>query len=289
VPALPVTVIVPVLNEEANLPAALASLRWADEIIVVDSGSTDRTVELAEEAGARVLQFRYDGKGPKKKEWTLEHVEPGNEWLFFLDGDERVTPELRAEIERTVADPTAVGFYVDRELVFMGRPMRSFRPNWNMRLFRRGHARIERLGVTNLPATGDNEIHEHFIVDGPSAYLSEPLLHDDYRGLTAWLDRHNKYATWEAHLYRRFRAEPIGVGVLGFLRLDPFQRKRVLRRIWVRLPLRSPLRFLIWYVFRRGFLDGREGFLFCVFMGYHEFVIGAKVRELELVEASVPQ
>ena len=98
--------------------------------------------------------------------------------------------------------------------------------------------------------------------------------------LTAWLDRHNRYATWEAHLYRKFRREPIGVGPVGFQRLDPFQRKRVLRRIWVRLPLRSPIRFVVWYVARGGFLDGRPGFVFCVLMSYYEFIIGAKLREL---------
>jgi hypothetical protein len=107
------------------------------------------------------------------------------------------------------------------------------------------------------------------------------LLHDDYRGLTAWLERHNEYATWEAHLYRKFRSEPLGVGPLGFLRLDPFRRKRVLRRVWVRLPFRPTLRFLVWYLARRGFLDGREGFIFCVLMSYYEFIISAKLRELE--------
>ena len=146
----------------------------------------------------------------------------------------------------------------------MGRRLRCFNPNWNMRLFRRGHGRMEDLELHDVPGTGDNEIHEHIKVDGVTGYLRTPLRHDDYRGLTAWLDRHNRYATWEAHLYRKFRREPIGVGPVEFLRLDPFQRKRVLRRVWVRLPLRSPIRFLVWYVARGGFLDGRPGFVFCV-------------------------
>jgi hypothetical protein len=173
------------------------------------------------------------------------------------------------------------GWYLDRELVFMGRSLRCFRPNWNMRLFRAGRGRFEDLELHDLPGTGDNEIHEHVVVDGATGYLRTPLLHDDYRGLTAWLDRHNRYATWEAHLYLKFRAEPVGVGPLGFLRLDPFARKRALRRLWVRLPLRTPLRFLVWYVGRRGFLDGRAGFAFCVLMSYYEYIIGAKLRELE--------
>jgi glycosyltransferase involved in cell wall biosynthesis len=275
------SVVLPVKDEERNLPAALASVDWADQVVVVDSHSTDRTEEIARAAGAEVVQFDYPGQGPKKKRWALANLDLRNEWLLLLDGDERITPELRAEIEHAMAAGEHDGYYVDRELVFMGRPMRSFRPNWNLRLFRRGRGRIEDLELEDVPETGDNEIHEHVVVDGSTGFLRNPLRHDDYRGLTAWLDRHNKYATWEAHLYRKFRAEPIGVGPLGFFRLDAFERKRVLRRLWVRLPLRTPIRFIVWYVGRRGFLDGRAGFSFCVLMSYYEFIIGAKLRELE--------
>ena len=278
---LPVSVVFPVLNEEENLPEALASVAWADEVVVVDSHSTDRTAELARAAGARVVEFDYRPGGPKKKAWALENLDLRHEWVLLLDGDERVTPELRAEIEQAIRSGEADGYYVDRQLFFMGREMRSFRPNWNMRLFRRGRGRIEDLGLAGLPGTGDNEIHEHVVVDGNVGFLRTPLRHNDYRGLTPWLERHNKYATWEAHLYRNFRREPIGVGPRGFLALDSFQRKRVLRRVWVRLPGRPAIRFLTWYVLRRGFLDGRPGFIFCALMAWYEFIIGAKLRELE--------
>jgi len=274
------TVVLPVRNEAENLPAALASVEWADQIVVVDSGSQDATQEVARAAGAEVVEFHYRGHGPKKKAWALSNIEFRNEWVLLLDADERITPELRAEIERVIATGTNAGYCVDRELVFMGRSLRCFRPNWNLRLFRAGEGRMEDLGLAELPGTGDNEIHEHAVVDGPIGFLQSPLLHDDYRGLDAWLDRHHRYATWEAHLYRKLRDEPIGVTPRAFLRLDPFRRKRVLRRIWVRLPFRTPLRFLIWYVGRRGFLDGRQGFAFCVLMSYYEFIIGAKTREL---------
>ena len=279
--SVPLTVIFPVKDEEENLPDALASVAWANEVIVVDSQSRDRTAEIAGAAGAEVVQFEHVRGGPKKKAWALANLAPRNDWLLLLDGDERVPDALRAEIEEAVARGDKEGYYVDRELVFMGRKLRCFNPNWNMRLFRRGHGRMEELELHDVPGTGDNEIHEHIKVDGATGYLRTPLRHDDYRGLTAWLERHNRYATWEAHLYRKFRREPIGVGPVGFLRLGAFQRKRVLRRIWVRLPLRSPIRFLVWYVARGGFLDGRPGFVFCVLMSYYEFIIGAKLRELD--------
>jgi glycosyltransferase involved in cell wall biosynthesis len=278
-------VIVPVLEEELNLADALASVSWADEIVVVDSGSTDATVEIARAAGARVVRFAYPGYGPKKKNWALETLELRNAWVLFLDADERVTDELAAEVEHAIEDGSVDGFYVDREFVFMGRSIRCFRPNWNLRLVRRGRGHYEDLGLFDLPGTGDNEIHEHLVVDGAVGFLHSPLRHDDYRGLTEWIDRHNRYATWEAHLYRKFRHEPVGVGTAGFLRLDPVARKRVLRRIWTRLPGRPLIRFFVWYVLRRGFLDGRPGFVFCVLMSWYELIIGVKLRELEQKQA----
>jgi glycosyltransferase involved in cell wall biosynthesis len=279
---LPITVVVFTLNEEMNLPDALASVRWAETIVVVDSHSTDRTADIAAAAGAKVVQFNYSGHGPKKMEWSLRNLQFDHEWVFLLDADERITPQLHVEIAEAIQRGDADGYCVDREFRFMGREVRCFRPNWNLRLFKHRLGRFEDLGLNDLPGTGDIEIHEHVVLSGRMRFLRHPLLHDDDRGLTAWLTRHNKYATWEAHLYRRFRQEPVGVGPLGFLRLDALRRKRVLRRVWVRLPCRPLLRFLIWYLPRRGFLDGLPGFYFCVLMGYYELTISAKLYELEL-------
>jgi glycosyltransferase involved in cell wall biosynthesis len=269
------------MNEEANLPAALASVAWADEIFVVDSGSTDRTQEIAEAFGAEVVQFHYTGGFPKKKNWSLRNLPFSHEWVFLLDGDERVTPELRREIEAAVHEPVADGYCVDREFIFMNRSLRCFRPNWNLRLFRHRLAQFENLGLDHLPGTGDNEIHEHVQLEGSIAFFEHALLHDDYRGITKWIDRHNGYATWEAHLYARWRREPGRIGPVAFLRLDPFRRKRALRRMWPRVPGRPLIRFFVWYFLRRGFADGREGFVFCLLMAWYELLIGIKLREIE--------
>ena len=282
---LPVTVIIFTLNEERNLPDALASVQWADTVIVVDSHSTDRTADIAMAADAKVVQFDYPGHGPKKMEWSLRNLHFDHEWVFLLDADERITPQLRLEIAEAIEQGKADGYCVDREFHFLGREVRCFRPNWNLRLFKHHLGRFEDLGLNDLPGTGDIEVHEHVVLSGRMGFLVHPLLHDDDRGLTAWLTRHNRYATWEAHLYSRFRQEPVGVGPLGFLGLDALRRKRVLRRIWVRLPVRPLLRFLIWYVARRGFLDGRQGFYFCVLMAYYELTINAKLYELKSSQA----
>ena len=278
---VPLTVILPVKNEEANLSAALASVEWADEVIVVDSRSRDRTAEIARAAGATVVQFDYVPGGPKKKAWALSTLAPRNEWLLLLDADERVPTVLREEIEQAIARGEHDGYYIDRDMIFMGRSLRCYGRNWNLRLFRRGRARMEDLGLGDLPGTGDNEIHEHVVVTGRIGFLEQQLDHDDYRGLSAWLERHNRYSTWEAHLYRRFRREPLRLGSAGFFRLDRVARNRILRRVWVRLPFRAPLRFLLWYLARGGFRDGRPGFIYSVLMGYYEFITGVKLRELE--------
>ncbi len=281
----PLTVLLPVLNEEINLPAALASVAWADQVIVVDSHSIDRTGRIAHGAGAELLQFDYTARGPKKKAWALANASIRNDWVLVLDGDERVTDALRTEIEEAIQGGDRDGYYIDREFVFMGRSLRCFRPNWNLRLFRHRLGRMEDLQMNDVPGTGDNEIHEHIEVTGTTGFLRAPLLHDDDRGLTAWLARHNTYATWEARVYWKFRDEPLGFGPLSFVRLDAFRRKRALRRIWVRLPGRPLLRFTTWYIARRGFLDGWQGFTFCVLMAYYEFIIGAKMRELRVSDA----
>jgi hypothetical protein len=163
----------------------------------------------------------------------------------------------------------------------MERSLRCFRPNWNLRLFRHREVQLEDLGLNELPGTGDNEIHEHFQLEGSIGFLQHPLMHKDYRGITAWVDRHNKYATWEAHMYRLLREEPIGISPWRFLRLDPFRRKRVLRRLWARTPARPPLRFFIWYLAKGGWRDGLVGLIFCSLMAFYELIINIKLRELE--------
>jgi glycosyltransferase involved in cell wall biosynthesis len=277
--SVPVSVLIPVRNEELNIRAVLDSVAWASEIWVVDSHSTDRTSEIAHTYTDRVVQFDYDGRGPKKKNWSLENLPFANEWVLIVDADERITPSLAEEIRRAVASDGADGYYLDREYIFMGRSLRSFRPNWNLRLFKHRRGRYELL-ATNAPATGDNEVHEHVVLDGRIGHLRSPMLHEDRRPLRAWVDNHNRYSDWEANVYREIRREPLSLR--GLVARGPGGwRHNGLKRIWVRLPLRPLLRFAAYYVLRRGFLDGREGFRYSLLIGCYEYLTGLKVRELE--------
>jgi len=278
---IPLTVLVPVRNEELDLQDALESVKWADEIYVVDSQSTDRTVEIAHHYTDKVVQFHYQGGWPKKKNWALDNLPFKNEWVLILDADERVPPELRDEIATVIMTDEADGYWLDRDFVFLGRHLRCMRPNWVMRLFKHRLGRYENLQTKDVRDTWDNEMHEHVIIQGRTGHLKHPLVHEDYKPLRAWVDRHNAYSDWEAKVYENFRAEPIGFNLRSLMQMDPAWRKRVLKRLAVRLPFKPLLRFLYMYFFRLGILDGRQGFIYAVFLAYYEFLIGVKQWEMQ--------
>lgn len=278
------SVLMPVRNEELSLRAALESVTWADEIWIVDSHSTDQTLAIAREYTDKIIQFDYSGHPPKKRNWALANLPFRNEWVLILDADERVTPDLETEIRDAITKPSPVGYYLDRDYIFFGRSLRSFRPNWNMRLFQHRLGRYEHLASDTVGTGNDNEVHEHVVLKGSAGYLRSPLRHEDMKPLRAWVDNHNHYSDWEAEVYRQLRQDPLALRDL--LGRGPEWRHGTLKRLWVRMPLRPLARFMAFYILRRGFLDGREGFRYGVMMAFYEFLIGLKLRQNERAEAS---
>jgi glycosyltransferase involved in cell wall biosynthesis len=271
----PVSVLVPTLDEELNLPECLASVAWADELFVVDSFSHDRTLDIARERGAHVVQHPFEDYS-RQKNWALATLPFRNEWVLIVDADERVTHELRGEIEGVLAEPSRDGYYVNRRFIFLGRWIRhaGWYPSWNLRLFR------HRLGRYD-----NREVHEHLVLDGSVGYLRHDLLHLDRRGLDAFIARHNRYSTLEAAA--RFKAERASAPSVRRLRGAPVERKRFLReRIWPSVPAKPLALFLYMYVVRRGFLDGRPGLALCVFHAFQEFMVGLKLSELRRASIS---
>ncbi len=268
----PVSVLVPTLDEELNLAECLTSLCWADQVVVVDSFSADRTVEIAREHGAEVVQHRFESYS-RQKNWALETLPLEHEWVLIVDADERVTPELRTEIEETLADPRCDGYYLNRRFIFLGTWIRhaGWYPSWNLRLFR------HRLGRYD-----DREVHEHVVLQGRVGYLRHDLLHLDRRPLEAFIARHNRYSTLEA--LARYKAEVASAERARLpLRLfgSPVERKRYLReRIWPHVRLKPLALFFYMYMLRRGFLDGKAGLALCVFHAFQEFTVGLKLAEL---------
>jgi Glycosyltransferases involved in cell wall biogenesis len=275
----PISVLIPAKNERANIEACIASAAFADEVVVVDSGSTDGTRELAQSLGARVVDFQWDGRFPKKKNWALANVPWRNEWVFILDADERITPELAGEIRRIVSAPTADGYYVNRRFWFIDGWLRhcGYYPSWNLRFFRHRLGRYEQFGDVADTSSGDNEVHEHVVLSGRSAHLRGEMEHYAFPDISTWVEKHNRYSNWEARLI----ASGGDDAVRHARQLTPvLARKRRLKQFARHLPFRPLLRFLYHYVYRLGFLDGYRGFAFCRLMGFYEFLSCAKASEL---------
>ena len=281
---VPVSVLIPAKNEEENLPACLESVARADEVFVVDSQSEDRSVEIAESHGAKVVQFHFNGRWPKKKNWSLENLPFNNDWVLIVDCDERITPELWDEIAAAIQAANHSGYYLNRRVFFLGKWIRhgGKYPDWNLRLFRHAQGRYENLQTEGIRNTGDNEVHEHVVIsDGAVGYLQNDMLHEDFRDLFHWLERHNRYSNWEARVYYNLltgmgEGGTIGANLFG----DSVQRKRFLKKIWVRLPFKPALRFVLFYFVQLGFLDGRAGYVYGRLLSQYEYQIGVKLYEL---------
>ena len=263
---LPVTVLIAARNEERNLGQCLASLARAERVVVVDSHSSDATAAIAARAGAEVAQFEDRGGYPRKRQWALDHLDLATDWMFLVDADERVPEALWDEIAAAIARPgPEVAYLVKKQFHFLGRRFRfggfSHRA---VLLFRRGRARFERL--IDDPASGlDMEVHERLLVEGPVGRLETPLVHRDEKDLQAYLERHNRYSTWEARLRHRYLRDgsfgPQAVRSSLFSGLQ--ERRRFLKTLVMRLPGEHHLWFLYHYVLRLGFLEGVPGLLAC--------------------------
>jgi glycosyltransferase involved in cell wall biosynthesis len=281
---IPVSVLIPAKNEEQNLPACLESVARADEVYLVDSQSSDRSCEIAQSYGAKVVQFYFNGRWPKKKNWSLENLSFGNEWILIVDCDERIPPELWDEIALAIKDPNYNGYYLNRKVFFLGKWIRygGKYPDWNLRLFKHQLGRYENLKTEDIPNTGDNEVHEHVILQGKAGYLKNDMLHIDFRDIYHWLERHNRYSNWEARVYYNILADSDESGTIGAnLFGDAVQRKRFLKKIWVRLPFKPLLRFILFYFIRLGFLDGKAGYIYGRLLSQYEYQIGVKLYELQ--------
>jgi glycosyltransferase involved in cell wall biosynthesis len=274
---VPVSVLVPIKNEAENLPRCLSCVQWADEIFVVDSQSTDGSAEIAERHGAKVAQFHFNGTWPKKKNWALENLPLKNEWVFILDADEVLPPEAAGEIARAIADAgEIVGYWVNRRFFFLGRWLRhSYYPNWNLRLFRHSLGRYEKLTGADT-RSGDNEVHEHVVVHGPTARLQVEIDHHAFPSVEVFIEKHNRYSNWEA----RVAADNFLGQSSGDLSHAGVERRRRLKTLSQRLFFRPLLRFLYIYIWEKGFLDGRDGYYFARLHAIYEFLSVAKTYEL---------
>ncbi len=280
VAGLPVTAIVAVRNEDRNLPACLESLRGIGEVYVVDSQSTDNTVEIARSFGAKVVQFHYSGGWPKKRQWAMDSLPLQHDWILLLDADESLTPQLAREIASAIQDQRYHGYHVALRIHFLGRELRHSGATFSkLSLFRRGKAHYECRLQQQDASMADMEVHEHVVVDGITAKLQCPLLHRNISSLSQYIRKHDAYSNWEAKVWLNGK-EGIGELVPSLMGTQA-QRRRWLRQRFFSLP-GSPLAYFLYkYCVCLGFLDGIPGLIYCAFQGIQFFHIKAKIYELK--------
>jgi glycosyltransferase involved in cell wall biosynthesis len=276
---LPVSVIIPVRNEAENLPRCLDALCQMGEVYVVDSQSTDSTVEIARTHGAQVVQFHYKGGWPKKRQWAMESLPLAHDWILLLDADEVVSPDLAMEIRRALENPAIHGYYIALRIYFLGRVLRHGDARfWKLSLFRRGKGTYECRLKDQDVSMADMEVHEHVYVDGPTAHLENPLIHHNIESLSRYIRKHDEYSNWEARvlLQEAGTASQIAPSLFG----TQAQRRRWLKEKIFALPGSPALLFLYRYLFRLGFLDGIPGLIYCGFQAVQMFHTKAKIYEL---------
>ena len=270
--SLPVSVCIPVRNEEANLPDCLASVSAFSEVIVVDSRSSDGTVRIAEQAGAKVLQFDWNGVFPKKRTWTLRQHRFRHPWVLFLDADERVIPEFVTELRSTLPRTGHAGFWVSFVNSFLGKDLQHGDVLRKLSLFRIGYGEYEQLPEQRWSHL-DMEVHEHPILSGTVGQIRTRLRHHDERALKSLIRRHKEYSSWEANRYMWLQTAE----AKSWEALNKRQRfkYRHFDRVWL-----AYFYFFFQYILKQGFLDGRAGLRFA----FLKFWYFRDVR-LKIVEA----
>lgn len=267
-----VSVVVLAKNEEAGLADTLKKLGDFTDVIVVDSNSEDNTAAIARALGASVVNFTWDGKYPKKKQWSLENAGAKNPWILLLDADEFPTQELVAEIAALSAELESRRF---------GAYNINLTYRFAHRYLRHGHtvtkrslldARVSRFPIVDdLEAPGIREVEGHYqpTSDSRIGSLRNRLVHDDKDPVSSWFARHNRYSDWEAHLRMNAAA-----------RRDIASKRTRKGRIFDAVPFKPVLFFGYSYVIRGGFLDGRAGFDYAFALAWYYWLIGVKYREL---------
>src|ERR1700730_16798844 len=279
-PPLPVTAIVAARNEARKLPRCLECIRDVGEVYVIDSQSADATAQIAESFGAHVVQFHYQGGWPKKRQWAMESLPLAYDWIFLVDADESLTPELAREILDAIQNSLFDGYYIALRMFFLGRELRHSGASFEkLSLFRRGKGRYECRLREQDASMADMEVHEHVVVEGKKARLNHPLLHHNVESLSHYIRKHDEYSNWDARVW--LEGEARSPGLTPSLFGSQAQRRRWLRKKLFMTP-GSPLLFFFYkYILRLGFLDGVPGLIYCSLQGIQFFHIKAKIYELK--------
>lgn len=265
-------------NEVSNIERCISSLEWCREVIVVDSGSTDGTLELAKALGARV--YTHTQKPPyqaaKQRNWAIDNTNAVGEWILFVDADETIPPDLAVEIQRicTSNDNTYNAFKLTPRYLFWGKWMKRTQgyPNWHDRLLKRGEVRF-----------ADGGYWEHFVSNAKIGKITIPYDHfGNSKGISSWIEKHDRYSSADAEKIIEFleTQESSSLGTKNKLTLRIWAAK-----LWLIRPI---VRFIYMYVIRLGFLEGLTSLAFCLLYAIYEFLVVVKIVELKRKRSGLP-
>lgn len=266
---VPITAVIFTLNEAVNLPHCLKSLEQFDEVVVIDSFSTDETGTIAEQFNAKFYQNTFTGFGDQRN-WALDHVEFRNPWLLVLDADERVTPDLARELRQKISvNPNIGAFQLRRRFYLWGKWLRwsSLYPTWVVRLVHKDRVRYENRGHSETQT-----------IDGLLGSLEHDLIDENHKGIDEWYERQNRYASREAEYEHALEAEVFRWPDLWAA--DALTRRHALKRLSWKVPARAGVYFFYAYLVRLGFLDGVAGYRFCMMKAGYQHSIVVKKAEL---------
>lgn len=272
--ALDLTIVIPVKNEQVNLPGCLDAIGkdFVKKIVIVDSGSTDETKSIAHKYGIEVIDFRWNGRYPKKRNWFLDNHAPSTEWVMFLDADEFLTSEFRRELVKALTRKDVDGYWLHYTIYFLGKQLRGGYPLKKLALFRVGDIRYEKIDEDNWSHL-DMEIHEHPIINSKTGVIKTRIDHRDFRGISHYLAKHNEYSSWEASRFTKLVNDPSAWSNLNW--------KQKLKYRLMNTPFIGPVYFMGSYLLMGGFLDGQRGIAFAQLKMAYFNEIFCKIKELK--------
>ena len=280
---IPLTILIPTKNEENNITKCLEPIhKWANEIVVLDSQSTDKTLEIVDSYGCSVQQFFYKGGWPKKRQWALDNLKFKNQWILLLDSDEILTEQVKFEIEKKIEENKYFGFYIDFKIYFLGKLL-SYGDTvlTKLSLFKQGCAAYELRLSDQDQSMLDIEIHEHVCMTNISKAekLTNAIKHENVNALSRYIEKHNHYSNWESKIYAD-ESEHIDTENESLSRQAKFRRKVKSRLI--KSPFSSIFSFVYFYILKGGFIDGYQGFLYAGFRSFYLFQVNAKIFERKI-------
>lgn len=279
---LDLTIAIPVLNEENNLSGCLDAIGadLAKKIVIIDSGSTDNTLKIAQSRGIEVVDFKWNGHFPKKRNWYLRNYTPDTKWVLFLDADEYLTPEFKTELREALEEPnnTKDGYWLSYTIYFLGEQLKGGYPLRKLALFKVGAGEYERIDEDQWSKL-DMEVHEHPILAGEVGVIKSKIDHQDFRGVSHYIIKHNEYASWEAGRFlKSFQAASTSA--------DLTWKQRIKYKL-MRSPLIGPAFFCGSYFMMGGFRDGSRGLVFAILKMAYFTQVYCKIREKAQLQLQV--